>query len=91
MARRRAPECCTTGLVGAAWFDLLGEPCGSHLHDVDGCKTTRTRRGAVDFAWLARRLPATAARTFEINQREPDEALRNAIVRLREAGVIEGP
>ena len=76
-----------------AWFDLLGDRVlGSHLHDVDGLQDHRAPgRGAVDFAWLAERLPPTAARTFEINQREPDEALRNAIVRLREAGVIEGP
>lgn len=82
------------GLVErGAWFDLLGDRLlGSHLHDVDGLQDHRAPgRGSVDFAWLAGRLPATAARTFEINQRQPDEAVRDAIVLLREAGVIAGP
>ncbi|MYI82853.1 MAG: sugar phosphate isomerase/epimerase [Chloroflexi bacterium] len=82
------------GLVElGAWFDLLGERLlGTHLHDVDGLQDHRAPGlGNVDFAWLAGRLPATAARTFEINQSQPDEAVRNAIVRLGEAGVIAGP
>ena len=80
------------GLVErGAWFDLLGDRLlGSHLHDVDGLQDHRAPgRGDVDFAWLAERLPATAARTFEINQHEPDESVHNAIALLREAGVIE--
>ena len=74
-----------------AWFDLLGDRVlGSHLHDVDGLRDhCAPGNGDLDFAWLAKRLPATAARTLEIDQREPDEAVLSAIVQLRERGVIE--
>ena len=80
------------GLVErGAWFDLLGDRVlGSHLHDVDGLRDHRAPgSGDVDFAWLAQRLPAEAARTLEIDQREPDEAVLSAVVHLRDQGVIE--
>ena len=42
----------------------------------------------MDFAWLAERIPPSAARTLEIDQREPDGALGGALEVLRAAGVI---
>ena len=42
--------------------------------------------GNVDFAWLAARIPSTAARTLEIDQHEPDEDLPTGLGVLREAG-----
>ena len=81
------------GLVGLdAWFDLLGDRIiGTHLHDVDGLRDHRAPgRGDVDFAWLAERIPPSAARTLEIDQREPDEAVAAALGVLRAAGVIGG-
>ena len=72
------------------WFARLGErTIGSHLHDVDGLRDHRAPgRGDLDFAWLAERLPPGAARTLEIDQREPDEAVRGALGVLRAAGAI---
>ena len=79
------------GLVDRGeWFGLLGErTIGSHLHDVDGLRDHRAPgRGGLDFAWLAERLPPAAARTLEIDQREPDEAVGAALGVLRAAGAI---
>ena len=81
------------GLVALPrWFDLLGDRVlGAHLHDVDGIRDHRAPgNGDVDFAWLAERLPSSALRTLEIDQREPDEAVRGAIEVLQAAGVIAG-
>ena len=81
------------GLVErGSWFDALGERVlGSHLHDVDGLKDHRAPGNSdVDFGWLAERLPPTAARTLEIDQREPDEDVRGAVDYLRESGILEG-
>jgi sugar phosphate isomerase/epimerase len=80
------------GLVErGSWFDLLaGRLLGSHIHDVDGLRDHRAPgNGDVDFAWLAERLPRTAARTLEIDQREPDKAVRGAVARLREDGILQ--
>ena len=79
------------GLVErSAWFDLLGERLlGVHISDVAGLRDHRAPgRGDVDYGWLAARLPAQAARTLEIDQREPDEAVRAALTVLREARVL---
>ncbi|MQC28083.1 MAG: sugar phosphate isomerase/epimerase [Chloroflexi bacterium] len=81
------------GLVErSAWFDLLGERVlGVHISDVAGLRDHRAPgRGDVDYRWLAARLPAQAARTLEIDQREPDEAVQAALTVLREASVIGG-
>ena len=81
------------GLVERSkWFDQLGDRLlGAHIHDVDGLKDHRAPgRGSVDFAWLAERLPPGAARTLEIDQREPDEAVRDAVDLLREGHVVHG-
>lgn len=76
----------------SAWFDLLGDRLlGTHLHDVRGLVDHRAPgTGDVDFQWLAARVGASAARTFEIDQHEPDEAVAHAIEVLRAAGLI-GP
>ncbi len=73
-----------------AWFELLGERLiGAHLHDVRELIDHRAPgNGSVDFAWLASRLPAHAARTLEIDQHEPDADLTTAIEVLRSAGVV---
>ena len=80
------------GLVDLeAWFALLGDQLiGTHLHDVAGVRDHRAPgNGDVDFAWLAERIPASAARTLEIDQHEPDEAVGAALDVLRRAGAIE--
>ena len=71
-----------------AWVDLLGDHIvGVHLHDVRGIVDHRAPgTGDVDFAWLAARIPSTAARTFEVDQHEPDDDLAAAIGVLRTAG-----
>jgi sugar phosphate isomerase/epimerase len=71
------------------WFDLLGRRIlGAHLHDVRDLTDHRAPgNGTVDFAWLAARLPAAAARTLEIDQHEPDADLASAIEVLRAAGI----
>lgn len=64
----------------SAWWNEVGERLvGLHLHDVRGLLDHRAPgNGDVDFAWLAERVAAanpSAARTFEIDQHEPDEDL----------------
>ena len=73
-----------------AWLDGLGpRTLGCHLHDVDGIGDHRAPgRGDVEWEYLARGLPASALRVFEINQRQPDEAVAGAIAFLRERGVV---
>jgi len=73
-----------------AWLDALGpRTLGTHLHDVDGIGDHRAPgRGDVEWDYIASGLPATALRVFEINQREPDEAVAGAIAFLRARGVV---
>jgi sugar phosphate isomerase/epimerase len=75
----------------AAWFPKLSaRTIGSHLHDVDGLLDHRAPgNGDVDWAYIAQGLPPTALRVFEIDQRQPDEAVAASIAYLRERGVIE--
>jgi sugar phosphate isomerase/epimerase len=78
------------GLVDrGAWFDLLGgRLLGAHLHDMRELADHRAPgSGDVDFAWLAARIHAHAARTFEIDQHEPDETLIRALEVTRAAGI----
>ena len=74
-----------------AWFELLGERLvGAHLHDVRGLHDHRAPgNGDVDFAALAARIPAAAARTLEIDQQEPDADVARGLEVLREAGVVD--
>ena len=76
-----------------AWFDLLGERVvESHLSDVRGLLDHRAPgNGDVDFGWLAERLPASAVRTLEVNQHEPDDELARGLALLVEAGVVAPP
>ena len=79
------------GLVALdAWFELLSERLvETHLHDVRGIADHRAPgNGDVDFAALAARLPPAAARTLEIDQREPDADVAHALDVLRAAGVV---
>ncbi|MPZ98113.1 MAG: TIM barrel protein [Dehalococcoidia bacterium] len=79
------------GLVDrSTWFDLLGDRLvGLHLHDVRGLVDHRAPgNGDVDFEWLATRVNATAARTFEVDQHEPDEDVARGLEVLRAAGVV---
>lgn len=73
-----------------AWLDALGpRTMGCHLHDVDGLGDHRAPgHGDVEWEYLARGLPATALRVFEIDQHQPDEAVAGAIPFLRERGVV---
>lgn len=72
------------------WLDELGPRCiGAHLHDVDGIIDHRAPGGgSADWAYVAEGLPEGAIRTFEINQRVPEEAVAAAIPFLRERGVV---
>lgn len=72
------------------WLETNGaRTLGAHLHDVDGIGDHRAPgRGDVEWDYIARGLPATALRVFEINQLEPDEAVAGAIAFLRERGVV---
>ena len=77
------------GLVDRAdWFPALA-PCtiGAHLHDVRALADHRAPGTSdVDFRWLATHLPRTAARTLEINETEPPDAVARAIEVLRASG-----
>lgn len=79
------------GLVErSTWFDMLGDHLiGVHISDVAGIRDHRAPgNGDVDYGWLAERLPPGAALTLEIDQREPDEAVRGALDVLRGARVV---
>ncbi len=73
-----------------AWLDTLGQrTLGCHLHDVDGIGDHRAPgHGDVEWEYIARGLPPDALRVFEINQRQPEEAVVGAIPFLRERGVV---
>ena len=72
------------------WLQELGpRTVGCHLHDVDGIGDHRAPgRGDVQWDYIARGLPPAALRVFEIDQRQPDDALAAAIGYLRERGVV---
>jgi sugar phosphate isomerase/epimerase len=79
------------GLVErSTWFDLLGDRLiGVHISDVAGIRDHRAPgNGDIDYGWLAARLPEEAARTLEIDEHEPDEAVRAALEVLRAARVV---
>ncbi len=62
---------------------------GCHLHDVQGIGDHRAPGdGDVDWGYIARGLPPSALRVFEINQHQPPEAVAGAIDFLRERGVV---
>jgi len=73
-----------------AWLDANGARCiGAHLHDVDGIGDHRAPgHGDVEWDYIGEGLPAAALRVFEINQRQPAEAVAAAIPFLRERGVV---
>ncbi len=73
-----------------SWFPkLTSRTIGCHLHDVDGIGDHRAPgNGDVDWAYIAAGLPKTALRVFEIDQRQPDEAVAAAPAFLRSRGVI---
>ena len=72
------------------WLNELGERClGAHVHDVDGLADHRAPGlGDVDWSYIARGLPPDAPRVFEINPKQPEEAVAAAIPFLRERGVL---
>jgi sugar phosphate isomerase/epimerase len=72
------------------WLDVNGTRCVEvQLHDVSGIGDHRAPGdGDVEWDYLAQGLPASALRVFEINQRQPPEAVATAIPYLRERGVI---
>jgi sugar phosphate isomerase/epimerase len=74
-----------------AWFPkLTSRTIGTHLHDVDGIGDHRAPgNGDVDWSYIAVGLPRTALRVFEIDQRQPDDAVARAPQFLRDRGVIE--
>jgi sugar phosphate isomerase/epimerase len=73
-----------------SWFPkLTPRTIGCHLHDVDGIGDHRAPgNGDVDWSYIADGLPPNALRVFEIDQRQPDEAVAGAIPYLRERGVV---
>jgi sugar phosphate isomerase/epimerase len=72
------------------WLDELGARCiGAHVHDVDGLADHRAPgHGTADWPHYAAKLPASAPRVFEINQRVPEEQVTAAIPFLREQGIL---
>jgi sugar phosphate isomerase/epimerase len=72
-----------------AWLDALHDrTLAVHLHDVEGLGDHRAPgRGDVEWEYVARGLPTEALRVFEIDQRQPDEAVGAAIDFLRVRGV----
>jgi sugar phosphate isomerase/epimerase len=72
------------------WLDELGDRClGAHVHDVDGLADHRAPGlGDVDWSYIARGLPLTAPRVFEINQETPEGAVAAAIPFLRDHEVL---
>ncbi len=62
---------------------------GAHLHDVRGITDHRAPgNGDVDWRYVADALPPDAARTLEIDQREPEPLLAQALRVLRAHGVL---
>jgi sugar phosphate isomerase/epimerase len=73
-----------------SWFPkLTSRTIGAHLHDVDGILDHRAPgNGDVDWTYIARGLPPTALRVFEIDQRQPEDAVAASIAYLKERGVV---
>jgi sugar phosphate isomerase/epimerase len=72
------------------WFELLGDRLiGCHLHDVRELIDHRAPgNGTLDWSMVRDGIPHTAARTCEIDQREPEASLAGAVRLLRERGVV---
>jgi sugar phosphate isomerase/epimerase len=82
------------GLVDKrAWLDTNGpRTIGSHLHDVRGILDHRApSTGDVGWDYIFAGLPATALRTFEIDQHEPEDLLNPALRHLIDNGVMPRP
>ncbi len=75
------------------WLDELGDRCvGAHVHDVDGLLDHRAPGyGTADWPHYAAKLPASAARVCEINQKESEEKVAEAIPYLRSVGILPTP
>jgi sugar phosphate isomerase/epimerase len=73
-----------------SWFPrLTSRTIGAHLHDVDGILDHRAPgNGDVDWSYIAKGLPSTALRVFEIDQRQPEDAVAASIAFLRDRAVI---
>ena len=71
-----------------AWFEKLGDRLvGAHVHDVRAVLDHRAPGTAqLDWAMVAGGLAALDTVTLEIDQREPDEAVRGAPAFLRSVG-----
>ena len=72
------------------WLDEAGQRCvGTHVHDVDGLADHRAPgHGTTDWPHYAAKLPRHIPRIFEINQRQDEERVANAIPFLRSVGVL---
>ncbi|MCS7219888.1 MAG: TIM barrel protein [Anaerolineae bacterium] len=73
-----------------AWLDALADRIvGVHMHDVIGLRDhLPPGLGELDFAYLARHLPATAVRTFELDWYYEGEELQQGLAYARAAGCI---
>jgi len=71
------------------WFELLRDRLiGSHLHDVRDLLDHRAPgNGTLDWSLIGDGIPSAAARTCEIDQREPETSLATAVTLLRERGL----
>jgi sugar phosphate isomerase/epimerase len=79
------------GLVDRhCWLEVNGaRTLGSHLHDVRGILDHRAPgEGDVSWDYIAEGLPASAMRTWEINQHEPQALLTPALRYLVDRGVM---
>ena len=72
------------------WLDELGGRClGAHVHDVDGLADHQAPgRGTADWEHYAEKLPESAPRVFEINQRADEAAVAAGLAFLRSRGVL---
>ena len=76
----------------ARWFELLRDRLiGCHLHDVQGILDHRAPgNGTVDWALIRDGIPPGAARTCEIDQREPEELVAGTVRFLVEHRIVAG-
>jgi len=72
------------------WLNELASRCvGSHVHDVDGLADHRAPGyGTADWPHYREKLPPHIPRVFEINQRQDEERVANAIPYLRRVGIL---